>query len=106
MPFVISCFSPNDTLLVDQAAVVRVVGYSESSVTLEVRATADAEPASIVVGSEWSRVVGALHARYRGIFVNEKCRPARRAGIELGDMAEVDVRRHSFAGVPVRNPTR
>ena len=102
MSRVVAWFSPNDTLLVEQTAVIRVVEYDEPSVRLDVRETADAEPVPVVVGSEWSKVVGALEVRYRGILVNEKCQPARRAGIEFRDTASVDVRRHSFAGVPVR----
>jgi hypothetical protein len=101
MPSVIACFSPNDTLLVDQAAVIRVVDYAEPSVTLEIRATSHAQPVSIAVGSEWLNVVGALEARYRGIFINEKCQPARLARIEFRDTGAIDVLRHSSADVPI-----
>lgn len=98
-------FSPNDTLLVEQTAVIRVVDYDERSVRLEVLETPDAERIAVVVGSDWSNIIGALEVRYRGIFVNEKCQPARQAGIEFRDTALVDVRRHSFKGVPVRRAT-
>ena len=106
MPSVIAWFSPNDTLLVDRAAVLRIVDYSEASATLEVRATEQAQPITLAIDSRWSKVIGALEVRYRGIFVNEKCQPARQAGIEFRDTDVVDIRPHSFAGVPVRDGPR
>jgi hypothetical protein len=106
MPSIIACFSPNDTLLVNQVAVIRIVEYSDPAVTLEVLPTADAQPLTLSVGSEWSKIFGALEMRYRGIFVNQNCQPARRAGIEFRDTEAIDVRLHSFAGVLVRDPPR
>lgn len=102
MSSVLACYSPDDTLLVDQTAVIRVVDYADPSVTLEIRAVPDAPPRTITLDSEWSNIVGALEGRYRGIFVNDKCQPSRRAGIEFRDTAKVDLRRHSLKGVPIR----
>jgi hypothetical protein len=102
MPSVIAWFSPNDTLLVDQAAVIFIIEYSELAVTLEVLTALNIQPVMVSVGTEWARIYGALEVRYLGIFVNEKCEPARQAGIEIRKNDDIDVRRHSFAGVPIR----
>jgi len=101
MPSVIAWFSPNDKLLIDQTATICIVEYSELSVILEVVTAPTAPPATVAVGSKWFTVYGALEVRYRGVFVNDKCQPAKRAGIQFRDTAVVDVRRHSFAGVSV-----
>lgn len=103
---VLTWFSPGDTLFVENSWSVRVVEYDDEQVTLEVSPRNGADSNIAVIRREWTVLVDGLEVYYRGIFVNERCDPARMAGIHFRDVEAVDVRQDTFKGVPVHPPLK
>jgi len=106
MPSVVAWFSPDDTLLLEQTTIIRIVGYDLWMVNLAIQGPAGTERVTIKACGEWTKIAGILHVKYLGIFENKNCKPTLRAGIEFRDPHVVDIRKHSFAGVPIFEPSR
>ena len=79
--------------------------HGPETVTLSVEDRSGQAVREVSIGFEWVPVAHGLEVHYDGQWPDERSPTHTRPGIEFRDLALVDLRHHSFAGVPVGGDT-
>ena len=99
-------FRRRDSLIVEQKRIVRVIDFGPESVTLTIEEPRGYVVGDVSVGFEWVPLTLGLEVQYDGQWPDRRSPTHTMAGIRFRDIDKVDVRQHSFGGVPVRGARR